>query len=174
MPILEASRTVWTSRALSVFRIVAGLIFFSYGTMKVFGYPPSPAPIPAFSPASLLGIAGLIEMTGGIAIILGLVTRPVAFVLAGEMAVAYFYQHFPKSFFPTTNMGVPAVLFCFFFLYLTFAGAGAWSLDALISRKKWVQRLAAERHAEKNKELELEIRPRPRPVGPSRPVLHRG
>jgi len=180
MSILEASRTVWTSRMLSVFRIVAGLLFFSFGTMKVLGYPPSPVPMPPFSPTSLLGIAGMMEIVGGIAIVLGLVTRPVAFVLAAEMAVAYFTQHFPKSFFPTTNMGVPAVLFCFFFLYLTFSGAGAWSIDALIARRKWIQRYAMERHAA---ELAVELEPpplAPRPVrpvrsrAPNRPVLHRG
>ena len=147
MSIFEASRTLWTSRMLSVFRIVAGLMFFSNGTMKVLGYPPSPVALPPFDPASLLGIAGTLEMVGGVALILGLMTRPVAFVLAGEMAVAYFYRHFPLSPFPTVNNGQPAVLYCFFFLYLTFAGAGVWSIDALMVRGKMQRRMRELHHA---------------------------
>lgn len=121
-------------RALSVLRIVAGLLFFSYGTMKLIGYPPSPQPMPAFDLMSQHGIAGILETFGGLAILFGLLTRPVAFVLAGEMAVAYFQVHFPRSPFPTINQGTPAVLFCFLFLYLAFAGGGAWSVDSLIAR----------------------------------------
>jgi putative oxidoreductase len=121
---------------LSVFRIVAGLIFMTSGTAKLFGYPPSPMPMHPFSLASQMGIGGLLEVVGGLAIVLGLCTRPVAFVLAGEMAVAYFQFHFPRSFFPTVNQGTPAVLYCFLFLYLTFAGAGAWSIDAAIARRR--------------------------------------
>lgn len=141
MSLFEASRTLWTSRMLSVFRIVTGLMFFSAGTMKVLGYPPSPTPIPPFDPGSLLGMAGTLEMVGGLALILGLMTRPVAFVLAGEMAIAYFKVHFPVSPFPVVNGGQPAVLYCFFFLYLTFAGAGAWSIDALLVRARMQKRM---------------------------------
>jgi putative oxidoreductase len=126
---------------LSVFRIMAGLLFMSFGTMKLFGYPPSPTPIPPFGLLSQLGIGGMLETLGGLAITLGFFTRPVAFVLAGEMAVAYFQFHAPNAFFPVTNMGVPAVLYCFFFLYLTFAGAGPWSLDASIARARTQGRL---------------------------------
>jgi putative oxidoreductase len=122
-------------RMLAVLRIVAGLLFVSYGTMKLFGYPPSPTPLPPFSLLSQIGIAGILEVFGGLAIVLGLLTRPVAFVLAGEMAVAYFHAHFPQSPFPTVNNGVPAVLYCFLFLYLSVAGAGAWSVDSLIARR---------------------------------------
>ncbi len=129
MSMFEASRTLWTSRMLSVLRIVAGLMFFSVGTMKVLGYPPS--------------IAGTLEMVGGLAIILGLMTRPMAFVLAGEMAIAYFTVHLPLSPFPTLNNGQPAVLYCFLFLYLTFAGAGAWSIDAVLLRSKMQKRRKA-------------------------------
>ena len=127
----------WSDRALAVLRIVAGAVFMSYGTMKLFGYPPSPQPMPPFDLASQLGIAGVLETFGGLAIVLGLLTRPVAFVLAGEMAVAYFQAHAPRSIFPVVNNGVPAVLYCFLFLYLSAAGAGAWSIDRLLRRSAW-------------------------------------
>jgi putative oxidoreductase len=138
MSILEASPS--TDRMLSVFRVVAGLVFVSAGTMKLFGYPPSPVPLPPFGLMSEIGIGGALETVGGLAIVLGVLTRPVAFVLAGEMAVAYFQFHFPQSFFPTVNNGIPAVLYCFLYLYLTFAGAGRWSVDAMIARSRSVQR----------------------------------
>lgn len=121
---------------LSVLRIVAGLIFLTAGTMKLFGFPPPPSSMPPFALMSQIGIAGLLETFGGSAIILGLFTRPVAFVLAGEMAVAYFQFHSPQSVFPTVNGGIPAVLYCFIFLYFVFAGAGTWSVDAMIARSK--------------------------------------
>lgn len=122
---------------LSIFRIVAGLMFITFGTMKLFGYPPPPggAAMPAFPMFSQTWIGAVLEVSGGTLITLGLFTRPVAFVLAGEMAVAYFQFHQPQALFPTTNAGVPAVLYCFFFLYLVFAGAGDWSVDALIARR---------------------------------------
>lgn len=126
----------WSDRMLAVLRIVAGVVFISAGTMKLFGYPPSPVPLGPIHLLSQLGIGALLETFGGLAIVLGLFTRPVAFVLAGEMAVAYFQFHFPQSFFPTVNNGIPAVLYCFLFLYLTFAGAGAWSVDRLIARAR--------------------------------------
>src|SRR5688572_4012136 len=126
----------WSPYVLSILRIVAGLVFFSAGTTKLFGYPPSPDPVPPFEFLSLMGIAGILETFGGLAIILGLLTRPVAFILSGEMAVAYFMVHYPQSFFPTMNNGMPAVLFCFLFLYMAFAGGGAWSMDALIARAR--------------------------------------
>jgi putative oxidoreductase len=119
---------------LSVLRIVTGLVFITEGTTKLFGFPPSPTPLPPISLTSQLGFAGLLEVVGGICIVLGLFTRAVAFVLAGEMASAYFQAHLPKSFFPTTSGGVPALLFCFIYLYFVFAGAGPWSVDAMIAR----------------------------------------
>jgi putative oxidoreductase len=134
MTIFEPSP--WSGRMLSIFRILAGVVFISFGTMKLFGYPPSPVPLPPLSLTSQLGIAGMLETFGGLAIVLGLFTRPVAFVLAGEMAVAYFQMHFPHSFFPTINNGTPAIMYCLFFLYLAFAGAGEWSLDAGIARSR--------------------------------------
>jgi putative oxidoreductase len=134
MSIFEPSP--WASRVLGILRIVAGLVFISAGTMKLFGYPPSPMPLPPFNLLSELGIAGILETFGGLAIVLGLFTRPVAFVLSGEMAVAYFQFHFPQSVFPTVNNGVGALLYCFLFLYLAFEGGGPWSLDALLARDK--------------------------------------
>jgi putative oxidoreductase len=131
MSIFEPSR--WQDQALAVLRLVAGLVFMSFGTMKLFGFPPSPVPMPPFDPTTQLGIAGLLESFGGVLIVLGLFTRPVAFVLSGEMAVAYFQAHFPLSPFPTVNNGVPAVLYCFLFLYFAFSGAGAWSVDRRIA-----------------------------------------
>jgi putative oxidoreductase len=121
---------------LSILRIVSGAVFFTAGTMKLFGYPPSPVPMPPIQVLSEMWFGGVLETFGGLAITLGLFTRPIAFVLAGEMAVAYFQFHFPQSFFPTTNMGIPAVLYCFIFLYLVFAGAGVWSIDAMIARSR--------------------------------------
>jgi putative oxidoreductase len=136
-----------SGRMLSILRIVAGIIFVSYGTMKLFGYPPSPTPIGPIDLNSQLGIAGMLEVVGGLAIVFGLLTRPVAFVLCGEMAVAYFQAHFPRSPLPTVNNGVPAVLYCVLFLYFAFAGAGAWSIDALIARMATTSLPLAERRA---------------------------
>jgi putative oxidoreductase len=119
----------WLGRALALLRIVAGLVFISFGTMKMFGVPASPVPIPPFSPFTQLGLAAILEVFGGTAIVLGLLTRPVAFVLAGEMAVAYFQAHAPVSPWPSVNNGVPAILYCFLYLYLAAAGPGDWSLD---------------------------------------------
>jgi putative oxidoreductase len=108
---------------------VGGLVFISVGTMKMFGVPASPVPIPPFNPLTQLGLAAILEVFGGTAIVLGFCTRPVAFVLAGEMAVAYFQGHAPVSFWPSVNNGIPAILYCFIYLYLAAAGPGAWSLD---------------------------------------------
>lgn len=136
MSIMEPAASPWPSRALSMFRIIVGLLFITFGTMKLFGFPPPPQPMPPISLASQLGIGALLELIGGLLIVLGLFTRPVAFILAGEMAVAYFQFHFPQGFFPTTNNGVPAVLYCFIFLYLMIAGAGEWSVDARLARSR--------------------------------------
>ena len=136
LSIFEPSSSPWTNRMLGLFRILAALMFMSTGTMKMFNYPHGPMEMPPFHLMSQMGIGGVLEVFGGLFIALGLFTRPVAFVLAGEMAVAYFQFHFPQSFFPTVNNGVSAILYCFFFLYLTFAGAGAWSLDGIIAGSK--------------------------------------
>jgi putative oxidoreductase len=119
---------------LAVLRIMTALLFLAHGTQKLFGFPASPSPSPALF--SLFGLAGTLEIVGGLLLVLGLFTRPVAFILSGEMAFAYFLSHFPKSFFPAQNGGDAAVLFCFVFLYLVFAGAGAWSLDNRLSGQK--------------------------------------
>src|SRR4051812_13553242 len=100
---------------LSLFRIVAALIFMCSGTMKMFGYPHIDMPMPPFRVMSEMGIGAILEVFGGGLIALGLFARPVAFILAGEMAVAYFQFHAPQSFFPTVNNGSPAVLYCFLF-----------------------------------------------------------
>jgi putative oxidoreductase len=121
---------------LSILRLVSGAMFITYGTMKLFNYPPMPAGMPPIQLMSQLGLAGTLEIVGGFLILIGLFTRPVAFVLAGEMAVAYFQGHYPTSFFPSVNMGTPAILYCFIYLYLVFAGAGPWSVDAMIARSK--------------------------------------
>ncbi len=123
-------------RMLSVFRVVAGFTFFTAGTMKLVGWPPMPVPGYHFQPFTELGVAAMLETVGGLAIILGLFTRPVAFVLAGEMAVAYFQVFAPKSFFPIVNGGMPPLLYCLFYLYLAFAGAGDWSVDAWIRSRR--------------------------------------
>jgi putative oxidoreductase len=136
MSIFEPSRSPWTGRMLSVLRIVAGAVFITFGTMKLFSLPPLPAGMPPIPLMSQLGLAGTLESFGGLLILTGLFTRPVSFVLAGEMAVAYFQGHYPHSFWPTTNMGTPAILYCFIFLYFVFAGAGPWSVDAMIARSR--------------------------------------
>jgi putative oxidoreductase len=119
--------------ALSILRIMAGLLFFEHGLAKLFGFPPH-GQMPAFM--ALEWLAGTIEFTGGALVALGLLTRPAALLMSGEMAIGYFLDHAPRSFFPLLNGGDTAVLYCFIFLYLVFAGAGPLSLDALIWRKR--------------------------------------
>lgn len=141
MSIFEPSPSPWTGRMLSILRIVAGAMFFTHGTQKLFGIPPLPQGMGPIELMSQFGIGGILEVVGGLLIILGLLTRPTAFVLAGEMAVAYFQIHFPNSFWATTNGGEPAVLYCFIFLYFVFAGAGPWSVDAMIARSRSGRRI---------------------------------
>ena len=117
-------------QALSVLRIMAGLVILQFGTAKVFGFPAVPmfAEVKLFS---LIGLAGTLELIGGLLLTIGLFTRLVAFILSGEMAVAYFIAHFGKSVIPLLNGGNEAVIYCFVFLYLFFAGGGPWSVDAV-------------------------------------------
>ena len=126
--------TKWSSlepQMRSLLRIVAAFMFILAGTTKLFGFPtPMPGGMTAH-PFSQIWVGGVLEALGGALLLLGLCTRPVAFVLAGEMAVAYFQFHFPHGFWPTANNGVSAVLYCFIWLYLSAAGPGPWSLDAL-------------------------------------------
>jgi putative oxidoreductase len=131
---LAMDLTFWTPRMLSVLRIVTGLLFLEHGTGKLLGFPPSDHAAPTL--LSLIGVQGALELVGGFLILIGLFTRPVAFVLAGDMAVAYFMAHAPKSFFPTLNGGQLAILFCFVFLYLAVAGGGKWSADELLARSR--------------------------------------
>ena len=113
---------------LSVLRIVTGLLFLEHGTGKLLGFP-AHLPFIDKMPTGLLYFTGTMELVGGVLIVIGLFTRPVAFILAGFMAVAYFMAHFPTSFFPAINFGEPAVLFCFIFLFLAVAGPGSWAID---------------------------------------------
>ncbi len=118
----------WTPRLLSVLRIVVALLFIEHGAQKLFGFPAPPASgLPA--PLSLLWDGAVLEFAGGLLVLVGLFTRPVAFLLSGEMAFAYWMFHAPRSPFPVLNGGDAAILFCFVFLYLAAAGGGAWSLD---------------------------------------------
>ncbi|MGZ5875235.1 MAG: DoxX family protein [Bradyrhizobium sp.] len=124
----------WTPRALSVLRIITGLLIIQHGMAKLIGYPVVTS-FANLQPLSLLGLAGFIELIGGALLILGLFTQPAAFILSGEMAVAYFMVHAPRSFFPLINGGTLAIAYCFACLYLSSAGAGPWSLDAVTKRK---------------------------------------
>jgi putative oxidoreductase len=120
----------WTPRLLSVLRIVAALLIMEHGTQKLFNFPPAPQG-GAVALASLFGVAAVLEFFGGLLILLGLFTRPVAFILAGEMAVAYFKVHAPQGLWPILNKGELAALYCFIFLYLSTAGGGTWSVDSI-------------------------------------------
>jgi putative oxidoreductase len=121
----------WSPEMLSVLRIVAGLLFVQHGTAKLLHVPAQPM-FAHLQLMSLLGIQGVLELVGGGLLTIGLFSRPVAFILSGDMAVAFFIAHFPKSWLPILNGGDLAVLFCFAFLYLWVAGPGHWSLDALL------------------------------------------
>ena len=123
----------WQPEALAILRIVAGLTFMCHGIIKLFGFPEGAMPGQQ-EIASLMGVAGILETVGGALIILGLFTRPTAFILSGMMAVAYFMAHFPQSFYPAVNGGDAAILFSFVFLYLVTSGPGAWSVDGARKR----------------------------------------
>ncbi len=130
-PNVVAKWSSWAPQLQSVLRIVAALLFLHVGTAKLFAVPVAILPNGATAPIwSLLGLAGTLETFGGLCLLLGLFTRPVAFLLSGEMAVAYFMGHAPHGFWPVLNQGMPAILFCFLWLYYSAAGAGPWSLDA--------------------------------------------
>lgn len=126
----------WHPQILSILRIVAAWIFILAGTSKLFafpiGIPPNGGTVPLFTQ---IGIGGILETFGGLLLLLGLFTRPVAFLLSGEMAVAYFQFHFPINFWPVINNGTPAILFCFVWLYFSSVGAGPWSIDAIIHKR---------------------------------------
>ncbi|WP_417725311.1 DoxX family protein [Salipiger sp.] len=118
----------WGSEMLSVLRIVSALIFLLHGSQKLFGVPATDQQPPLMS---LMGVGGVLEFVGGLLLLVGFLTRPVAFVLSGMMAVAYWMFHAPQNLFPTLNGGDAAILYCFVFLYLAVVGGGKWSVDAM-------------------------------------------
>ena len=128
----DSFRAEWSPRLLSVIRIIAGLMFMQHGLAKYFGFP-APFPV-AVQAASLLGVAGVIEIVAGALIAVGLFARLAAFIASGEMAIAYFMFHFPKGFFPLANGGALAIFYCFFFLYIALQVPGPWSIDGARSR----------------------------------------
>ena len=131
---MENMLNTWRPRVLSLLRILTGFLFIQHGTQKIFGFPgPQHG---AFDLFSLFGLAGSLEVVGGILILIGLFTRPVAFLLSGEMAFAYFIAHAPRSFWPMLNGGELAVMWSFVFLYLAFAGGGQWSFDNMRAGKQ--------------------------------------
>jgi putative oxidoreductase len=133
---LQPARSPWVGRMLSILRIVTAACFIIHGTQKLFNWPPAAQPMHV-QVISQFGLAGILETFGGFAILLGIFTRPVAFLLAGEMAVAYFQVHHPRSLFPLLNGGDNVVLFCFIFLYLMVAGGGTWSIDHMIASNRF-------------------------------------
>jgi len=132
----DALLNTWTPRAQGALRIVAGFLFLQHATAKLFGVP-HVAYFDNLNLLSLIGFAGALELTGSVLLIVGLFTRPAAFILSGEMATAYFIGHVPQGHFfsPSLNQGEPAVLYCFIFLFFAAAGGGAWSLDAARGRR---------------------------------------
>jgi putative oxidoreductase len=131
---MTETMAAWAPRALSVLRIFTGLMIIEHGMAKLLGWPV----VEAFAQLrlfSLLGLAGIIELVGGALLILGLFTQPAAFIVSGEMAVAYFMVHAPQNFLPLINGGNLVIMYCFSCLYLACAGGGPWSLDALIGKK---------------------------------------
>lgn len=127
--------SAWSSKLLSVLRIVSVLLFMEHGLQKVFNFPPAAAPKPYDLMTLSPGLAGLLEVVGGALLLLGLFSRPVALILSGEMAVAYWMVHAKKSLYPLLNGGDGAILFCFVFLYVAAAGPGPWSLDSILGKK---------------------------------------
>ncbi len=124
---MATSLQSWAPQARAVLRIVAALLFIEHGTQKILSFPASDF---APSAGSLLWFAGVIEIVGGVLFLLGLFTRPVAFILCGQMAVAYWMAHAPQGVYPVVNGGEGAILYCFIFLYFVFAGPGSLSMDA--------------------------------------------
>lgn len=131
---------LWAPRVRSIFRIMFATLLFAHGLVKLSGFPAGAQP-GQVALLSLFGVAGLLEFIGGAFLIVGLFTRPVAILLSGEMAAAYFMIHSPQGFFPSQNGGELAVLYCFALLYLGFAGGGVWSIDAFrvrdVSKQGW-------------------------------------
>lgn len=126
---MEKLLSAWRPRVLSVVRIVSAFLFMQHGGQKLLGFPlPQRAPFDLFS---LSGVAGILELVGGALLLIGLFTRPVAFLLSGLMAFAYFIAHAPRGFWPIANGGELAIMYCFVFFYFTFSGGGSWSIDRI-------------------------------------------
>ena len=132
---LDSFLAGWSPRLLSVLRIIAGFLFTAHGAQKLFGFL-APATWTAPDTLSMVWWAGGLELIGGLLLLVGLFTRPVAFILSGLMAVAYFMAHAPQGFWPLQNKGELAVLYCFVFLFFSVAGGGEWSLDRLLGRRR--------------------------------------
>jgi putative oxidoreductase len=130
MNALYVRMETWAPHVLSILRIVAALLYLQHGLSKVFGFP---APGPSLQ--GLIILAALLETVGSLLLLVGVYTRIVAFILSGEMAFAYFMAHAPRSFYPLVNGGESAILFCFIFLYLAFAGGGPWSVDRAVLKQ---------------------------------------
>src|SRR5438034_9367525 len=129
---LVARWSSWAPYLRSILRIVAAFLFMQVGTAKLVGFPATILPGGGTAPiASLLGIAGVLETFGGVLLLVGLFTRPVAFLLSGEMAFAYFMGHAPNGLWPVLNQGTDAIFYCFLYLYFSAAGPGPWSIDAM-------------------------------------------
>jgi putative oxidoreductase len=126
---IENTGLIWAPRLLSLLRVVVGLLFIEHGTSKLFGFPPMPGH-EGLAIFSLIGLSAILEFVGGLLMTVGLFTRATAFILSGEMAVAYFMAHAPMGFYPLLNHGEPAILYCFVFLYFAAAGGGAWSIGS--------------------------------------------
>lgn len=131
---LNSFYSTWTPRLLSIIRIIAGFMLIQHGAQKLFGFPPMPQPMPTAQLFSLMGVAGVLEFFGGLLLLVGLFTRPVAFILSGMLAVAYFMSHAPQGFWPVVNRGELAAFYSFVFLFMAVAGGGEWSLDRWLRR----------------------------------------
>ena len=129
----DSFHTTWTPRILSVMRIIVAFLLIAHGAQKLFGFLAPPG-MPGPALLTQIGIGGLLEFFGGGLLLIGLFTRPVAFILSGMMAVAYFQMHAPGGFWPLQNKGELAVLYCFVFLFISVAGGGEWSVDRLWRR----------------------------------------
>jgi putative oxidoreductase len=139
---LSSLNSTWAPRALSVLRVIAAFLFMQHGAQKLYGFlAAQPGPAPEFF--STMWIAGVLELFGGLLLLLGLFTRPVALILSGLMAVAYFMAHAPQGFWALQNRGELAALYSFLFLYISVVGGGAWSLDRLLWRNKPSTNLSA-------------------------------
>jgi putative oxidoreductase len=135
---LDSFSVRWTPRLLSVLRIIAGFLIMPHGAQKLFGFLATSPMMGPYPLASLMGFTGVLEFFGGLLLLIGLFTRPVAFILSGLMAVAYFMAHAPGGFWPLQNKGELAVIYCFVYLFFAVAGGGEWAVDRLIHRGRSV------------------------------------